>query len=148
MIKILFICHGNICRSVLAEYLLKSFVKKDGREKEFRIESMATSDEEIGNDIYPPMKKEMIRRGLSFEKHISRRVNEEDYNRFDEIYYMDSRNFRNLPLKFQEDKDRKVKKLLGEKDVEDPWWTGNYAKVYDEIQKGVERIYEKTKGDR
>ena len=96
MVKILFVCHGNICRSTMGEYILKDLVKKAGREAEFEIDSAAVSREEIGNPIYPPARRELTRRGVALGDHRARQVTMEDYRHFDRIYFMDESNRRYL----------------------------------------------------
>lgn len=92
MKKIIFVCHGNICRSPAGEYICKYLVKKFGRENEFSICSRAVSYEEIGNDIYPPMKRELIKNNIPLDRHMAKRITMEDYNHADYIFYMDNSN--------------------------------------------------------
>ena len=132
MRKILFVCHGNICRSVIAEYLCKH-IRPD-----LYCESMAVSYEEEGNDIYPPAKRCLERHGIPYGKHEARRIQREDYERFDEIYVMDRSNLY-LLKRIVEDTEHKVK-LLNDYEIEDPWYTGNFDKVYEEIKEGIEKI--------
>lgn len=132
MRKILFVCHGNICRSVMAEYILKN------KNKDIYCESAATSNEEIGNDIYPPAKRCLELHNIKYDKHHARRVTEEDYDAFDEIYVMDSNNMRNI-LRIINDKENKIKKLCSF-DIEDPWYTGDFETVYSQINEGIDNI--------
>lgn len=136
MIKVLFVCHGNICRSPMAEYILKDRINK--RKLDIYTESRATSFEEIGNDIYPPAKEILDFYHIPYSRHRARRVNQDDYDSFDLIYVMDNNNLRNI-LRIIDDKDNKIKKLLS-CDIEDPWYTGNYEKVYRQIEQGVDEI--------
>lgn len=132
MRKILFVCHGNICRSVMAEYILKS------KNTDIYCESAATSLEEIGNDIYPPAKATLDVHGIKYSKHHARQVTQNDYDTFDEIYVMDSNNMRNI-LRLIEDKDHKIKKLC-DYDIEDPWYTDRYELVFNEISEGINNL--------
>ena len=92
MIKILFLCHGNICRSPMAEYVMKDLVKKAGREKQFHIASAAVSNEEIGNPVYPPARRELMKHGISCDGHAAHRITRQELEDYDYIYYMDSSN--------------------------------------------------------
>ena len=132
MRKILFVCHGNICRSVMAEYILKS------KTEEIYCESAATSYEEIGNDIYPPAKRCLDRHNIKYSRHYARRVVEEDYDKFDEIYVMDSYNMSNI-LRILSDPQNKIKKLCSY-DIEDPWYTDNFELVYSQINEGIDKL--------
>lgn len=141
MIKILFICHGNICRSPMAELILKDMVEKQGRADEFYIESAATSTEEIwhgvGNPVYPPARDILAKHGISCEGKRARQVKYEDYDKFDLLIAMDSNNIRNLRKLIPEDTKGKVHLMMeyaGQKrDVADPWYTGNFQKTWDDI---------------
>ena len=141
MIKVLFICHGNICRSPMAEFILKDMVEKMGRADEFYIESAATSTEEIwhgvGNPVYPPARDILAKHGISCEGKRARQVKYEDYDKFDLLIAMDSNNIRNLRKLIPEDTKGKVHLMMeyaGQKrDVADPWYTGNFQKTWDDI---------------
>ena len=140
MVKILFICHGNICRSTMGEYILKDLVKKAGREAEFEIDSAAVSREEIGNPIYPPARRELTRRGVAIGDHRARQVTMEDYRHFDRIYFMDESNRRYLQRLLPQDPE-KIQKLLP-RDVADPWYTGDFAQTYEDLMEGCQNILE------
>lgn len=143
MIKVMFICHGNICRSPMAEYIFKKMVRDEGIEDKFFIASAATSYEEIGNDIYPPAKRELRNRGVPFESRSARRITKEEYKDYDYIIAMDSNNIQN-PKYIFDDKDKKVYKLLeflgSSDDVADPWYYGNFDKTFDDIERGCKAL--------
>ena len=143
MIKILFICHGNICRSPMGQYILQDMVSKVGRAAEFEIDSAAVSREEIGNGVYPPAQRELERRGVPCGGHRARQVTMEDYRHFDRIYYMDKSNARFLARLLPHDPD-KIRPLLS-RDVADPWYTGDFARTFEDITEGCEKILEEFK---
>ena len=141
--RILFVCHGNICRSPMGEYILKDMVRKVGREGEFEIDSAAVSREEIGNPVYPPARRELEAHGVFCGGHRARQVNMEDYRHFDRIYYMDASNARYLSRLLPHDPE-KIRPLLG-RDVADPWYTGNFRRTWEDIVEGCEAILEEFK---
>lgn len=139
--RILFVCHGNICRSPMAEYLLKDMVRKAGRTDEFVIESAATSTEELGSPVYPPARRLLQQHGIDCNGHRARQITKADYERFDLLIAMDDRNVSNMVRIFGGDPKGKIH-LLSEYgsfpgEIEDPWYTGNFEKVYAEIKDGV-----------
>ena len=147
MIKVLFVCYGNICRSPMAEFLFKDFVKKKGKESEFYIESAATSSEELGNLVYPPARRILNALGINCADKRARKIVLSDYDKFDYIIGMDNMNVRDMKIIFGGDKENKIFKLFdfGEsgvsRDVADPWYTGDFDKTYRDINEGLNGFY-------
>jgi len=136
MKTIIFVCHGNICRSVAAEYIAKNEIAKRNLDNQIKVFSRATSLEEIGNDIYPPMKRELNRRGIPFSKHFAERITSKDYDLADYVFYMDDNNKRYLERLLNDYKNIIKPITIYEKDfdyIEDPWYTDNFSKVCDQL---------------
>ena len=146
MIKILFVCHGNICRSPMAEFVMKDLVRRRGLEQEFQIDSAATSREEIGNGIYPPAKAKLREMGVPFEEHYAVQVTRKDYDRYDYLIIMDRNNRRNLMRILGSDPEEKVHTLLSyagiDRDVADPWYTGDFDITYEDVMTGCTALLE------
>lgn len=142
MKKILMICHGNICRSPMAEFILKFLVRESGRSDDFYIESAAVSDEEYGNPIYPPAKRCMNSHGIPFDSSkTARTVTKSDYDRFDMIICMDRSNLRWLSRIIGEDSQNKVRLMMPDgRDVADPWYTGDFEKTYQDLTAGCKAL--------
>lgn len=140
MIKVLFVCHGNICRSPMGEFIMKDLVKKAGLEDQFEIASAATSREEIGSPVYPPARQELAKHGISCAGKTARQVTVADYKYYDRIYYMDGRNAKNLARMLPADPD-KIRPLLN-RDVADPWYTGDFVTTWNDILEGCKAILE------
>ena len=139
MIKVLFVCHGNICRSPMAEFVLKDMVKKAGVADQFHIESVAVSREELGNPVYPPARREMQRHGVSCDGHHARQITQADVDKFDHIFYMDSSNARYLERMFPG--ETKFRSFLN-RNVADPWYTGDFTQTWLDICEGCQNILE------
>ena len=140
MIKILFVCHGNICRSPMGEYIMKDLVKKAGRETEFVIASAAVSREEIGNPVYPPARRELAKHGIGCDGHAAHQITRRELEDYDRIYYMDRSNASYLRRLFGADA-AKCQPLLP-RDVADPWYTGDFEATWNDILEGCQRILE------
>ena len=143
MIRILFLCHGNICRSPMAEFILKALVKARGLDGEYYIESAAVSTEETGNPIYPPARRCLSQHGVWFDPgKRARQVTRADYGRFDRIICMDGSNLRWLRRIIPEDPDGKVHLMMSycglSRDVADPWYTGDFETAFQDILQGCE----------
>ena len=144
MTKILMICHGNICRSTMAEFVMKDMVNKTGLTDKYYIESAATSREEIGNDTHPGTKRKLTEVGIPFTKRKARQVTKKDYDEFDYLVIMDQNNLRNLNRIITDDPENKVFKLLDfagkNRDIADPWYTGNFDETYDDVVEGCQAL--------
>ena len=146
MIKILFVCHGNICRSPMAEFILKDMVSKRNLTDRFYIASAATSTEEIwngvGNPVYPPAREELFRNGISCKGKRAVQLKKSDYDDYDYLLGMDSQNMRNMMRILKSDPKGKVKRFLDystqPRDIADPWYTGNFDVTYRDIVEGCE----------
>ena len=139
--RILFVCHGNICRSAMAEFILKKMVRERGLQEQFHIESAAVSDEEMGNPIYPPARRCLAQHGVGFDRDKrSRQVASDDYDRFDTIICMDSSNMRLIKYFFPEDPEGKIHMMMSyagkRRDVADPWYTGDFEQTYRDLTEG------------
>ena len=146
MIKICFVCLGNICRSPMAEFIMKEKIKKNNLQDKFIIESKGTSYEEEGNDIYPNVKRLLDEKNISYTRRCATTLVEEDYEKYDYFIGMYQNNIRNMKYLFNNDPNNKVYRLLDftslKKDVEDPWYTRNFEKVYEEINIGCDKLLE------
>ena len=144
MYRILFICHGNICRSPMAEFVLKQKVSELGRSDEFEIASAATSREEIGNPVYPPARRMLQTHGISCTGKTARQMTRADYAYYDYIIAMDRNNLRNLERLIGPDVDHKISLLMDytntPRDVADPWYTGDFQATWDDVQEGCDGL--------
>ncbi|MBC5651846.1 MULTISPECIES: low molecular weight protein-tyrosine-phosphatase [Clostridia] len=146
MIRVLFVCLGNICRSPMAEFIMKSIVSERSLSDRFYIASAATSTEEIwngvGNPVYPPAKRELAKHGISCEGKRAVQITKADYGKYDYILGMEERNIRNILRIVGKDPEHKVKLLLDysdhPRDIADPWYTGNFESTYRDVVEGCE----------
>ena len=144
MHRILFVCHGNICRSPMAEFVMKDLVKKAGLEREFAVASAATSTEEIGNPVYPPARRKLAEHGIGCAGHASRQLTAADYGRSDYLVGMDRANLRNMRRICGGDPEGKLSLLLdwagrpGE--VADPWYTGDFEATWRDVLEGCRAL--------
>ncbi len=146
MKKIMFVCHGNICRSPMAEFIMKKLVKDEGLENDFEIKSSATSSEEIwngiGNPIYPPALAELKKNNIPVTEKRAVQLTAEDYDKYDMFICMDRNNLRNIKHILKSDPQNKISRLLKEKDVADPWYYGNFDVTFNDITKGCKALLE------
>ncbi len=144
MIRVLFICHGNICRSPMAEFVFKDMVRKKGLEGEFVIASAATSTEEIGNGVHYGTRNKLAQYGISVEGKRAVQLRKQDYDKYDYLIGMEQRNITNMQRILGQDVDKKVYRLLDftsrPRDIADPWYTGNFDLTYEEIYEGCEQL--------
>jgi protein-tyrosine phosphatase len=143
MVKILFVCHGNICRSPMAEFVMKDMTQKAGLAGKFHIASAAVSREELGNPVYPPAQREMAKHGVACDGHRAHQITRAELEDYDLIYYMDGSNRRYLQRLFG-DAAEKCRPLLS-RDVADPWYTGDFGQTWEDINEGCRRILEENR---
>lgn len=147
MIRIMFVCLGNICRSPMAEFVLKDLVKKQNLESEFYISSSATSSEEIGNMVHYGTIRKLNQEKIPVEDRVAKKLKKEDYDKYDYIIGMEKSNIINILRIIGNDKNQKVYRLLdftnNPRDIADPWYTGNFDKAYEEILEGCKALIKK-----
>ena len=147
MVKVLFVCYGNICRSPMAEFLFKKYVKEKGVADKFFISSAATSSEEISNPVYPPVKAILNGMGIDCSKKRAVQISLSDYNNYDYVIGMETLNVSHLK-RFFNDVSNKIYRLLDfddtaiNKDIADPWYTGDFNKAKEDIERGLKAFYE------
>ncbi len=143
-INVLFICHGNICRSPMAEFVMKDIAEKNGLTGYFEIASAAVSTEEIGNPVYPPARAELARHGISCEGKRARQLRRDDYDKFDYIIGMENLNLSYMRRILGDDPEGKIHLLMDftdhPEDIDDPWYTGDFSGVYKQILEGCEAL--------
>jgi len=134
MKTICFVCHGNICRSSTAEFIMKDRINKLGLNDSFISFSRGVSDEEEGNDIYPPAKKILDAHGIPYTRHFATQISDSDFDKSDVVFCMDQNNYNRLVRRFGQ--NDKIRLLNGE--IDDPWYTGRFEEVYNQIEKGID----------
>lgn len=144
MIKVLFICYGNICRSTMAEYVFKDMIKKKNIDDKFYVDSAATSREEIGNPVHYGTRKKLEEQGIYCGDHRARQITKADYEEYDYLIGMDEANIRNMHRMLGADSDEKMYKLLDftarKGSIADPWYTGNFDETYKDVVDGCEGL--------
>lgn len=147
MINILFVCHGNICRSPMAQFVMEWLVEQRGLKEKYYIDSKATSTEELGNPPYPPARRKMQQEGIPMHSHQASQISRSDYGKFDWIIGMDDANIRNMTRIFGGDPDNKIYKLReftgSSDDIADPWYTGNFDITYDQVLAGCSALLDR-----
>ena len=148
--KILVVCHGNICRSPMAEFVLKDMVKQRGLEQRYEIASAATSREEIGNPVYPPARRKLAEHGIACAGHRARQMTRYDYGYYDLIVCMDHANIRSASRIAGGDPENKIRLLLDFTDragqeVADPWYTGDFDATWQDVVEGCAALMEQTR---
>ena len=151
VVRILFVCHGNICRSPMAEFVMKDMVRQRGLEDAFEIASCATSSEELGNDIHKGTKKVLDMHGVIYDRRCARRMTCDDYRHYDYIVAMDRQNIRNMGCFVGDDPDRKVSLLMehagSAREVSDPWYTGDFTETYRDVCLGCRSLLDEILGE-
>ena len=153
MIRILFVCHGNICRSPMAQFILRDMAEKEGLSREISVDSAATTSEEIGNPVYPPAARVLKEHGISCAGHVARKMTRADYGRYDLLIGMDSENIRDMQRICGGDPEGKIRLLLefaGRQDgeVADPWYTRDFSEAWRDIETGCRGLLEVLRKDR
>ena len=149
--RILFVCHGNICRSPMAEFVMKHLVAEAGLSDQFEIASAATSTEEIGNPVYPPAQRKLAEHGIGCEGKTARQMTRDDYRYYDKVVAMDRNNLRNLRRMFGDDTEHKISLLMDHTrhpgDVADPWYTGDFEATWCDVLEGCRGILDEMATD-
>ena len=151
MLRVLFVCHGNICRSPMAEFLFRRMVEQAGLSRQIQAASAATSTEEIGNPVYPPVRRLLAKHGISTEGKTAVQLRRQDYDRYDWIVAMDTENLWGVRRILGGDPAHKVFRLLElsdrPRDIADPWYTGDFQQTYDDLMEGCALLLDKVRKD-
>ncbi|MBR4703583.1 MAG: low molecular weight phosphotyrosine protein phosphatase [Oscillospiraceae bacterium] len=151
MVKILFVCHGNICRSPMAEFIFKDLIAKAGLEKKYIAASAATSAEELGNPVYPPARRRLAEHGISCAGKTARQMVRGDYRDYDLLLGMDGANLRNMRRIAGGDPEGKIRLLMDytprPRDVADPWYTGDFDTAWDDLTEGCQALLRALEGE-
>lgn len=143
MNRILCVCHGNICRSVMAQWIMQDLIEKNGLSDCFEIDSAAVSSEEVGNTMYPKARLKLQEKHILIGNHRARRIRPSDYQTFDEIYVMDASNARLIHRILPHDPQKKIHLLLEDEEIDDPWYTQDFETAFQQIQRGcIKRLEE------
>lgn len=133
------VCHGNICRSPMAEFVMKDYIRKKNLENDILVESSGTSTEEVGNGIHPGTERILVRHGIPYDNHRARQVTQKDYDTFDVFYCMDDFNMQNMKRMFKGDPNKKIEMLIPSRNIADPWYTGDFEITYKDIVEGCKQ---------
>lgn len=147
MTKVLFVCHGSICRSPMAKYVFQDIVDKAGLTNDFFVDCAAMTYEEIGNPVYPPVRQILTAKGIDCSGYAARHIKKEDYRNFDYIIGMDAENMWDLKSEFPDDSDNKIYRLLDfterPADISDPWYTRKFDYCYEQVLKGCKGLLQR-----
>ena len=145
MIRVLFVCHGNICRSPMAEFVMKELVRRAGLEDKIQVASAATSTEEIGNPVYPPAREKLRQHGIGCQGKRAVQLRRADYDRYDYLIGMDRWNLRNMLRIVGRDPEGKLRPLLPDREVADPWYTGDFDATWNDVLEGCRALLDELR---
>ena len=145
MIRILFVCHGNICRSPMAEFVMKELVRREGLQAQIQVASAATSTEEIGNPVYPPAREKLRQHGIGCQGKRAVQLRRADYDRYDYLIGMDRWNLRNMLRIVGRDPEGKLRPLLPDREVADPWYTGDFDATWNDVLEGCQALLDELR---
>ena len=145
MIRVLFVCHGNICRSPMAEFVMKELVRREGLQAQIQVASAATSTEEIGNPVYPPAREKLRQHGIGCQGKRAVQLRRADYDRYDYLIGMDRWNMRNMLRIVGRDSEGKLRPLLPDREVADPWYTGDFDATWNDVLEGCQALLDELR---